>query len=210
MIVLGITGGIGSGKTTASEYLEGKGFPRIDVDEIGRELTADGQPVLEIIRDRFGCVNEGGNSGNGLVLDRRALAGVIFNDDDKLAEFNEIIHTRMIRQMDRDIADYREIEAKSLNSCTEEFRAVLLDAPLLFEANIEDRCDKIILITADMETRIRRVAARDGANEKDIRARIASQMSDEEKAKLSDFVVDNSGKPCEMFRQLDEIAASLK
>ena len=87
---------------------------------------------------------------------------------------------------------------------------MLLDAPLLFEANIEDRCDKIILITADMEPRIRRVAARDGADEKDIRARIASQMSDEEKAKLSDFVVDNSGEPCEMFRQLDEIAASLK
>ena len=187
-------------------------MPRIDVDEIGRELTGDGEPLLEVIRERFGCVIEKTPEGETgpqagakpvLSLDRKALAELIFGDSRKLEEYNGIIHGKMIEIIDERIAGFREIEEMTKSPCTEGFRAVLLDAPLLFEAGIENRCDRVILITAGEDIRVRRVAARDGAREEDVRARIASQMSDDEKAARSDFVVDNSGSSGERYLRLD-------
>ena len=195
MIVIGITGGIGTGKTTASDYLEEKGFAVIDADQIGRELTADGQPILAEIRDRFGCVTDGGAEGNGLVLDRKAMADLVFNNKEIKEEYDQLIHAEIIEQIDRDIEELSKTDAKG----------ILLDAPLLFEANINDRCDVVILITADMDERIGRVSLRDDADEEDIQDRINNQFSDDEKARSSDFIVDNSGEPEDMYRQLDDI-----
>ena len=195
MIVIGITGGIGTGKTTASDYLEEQGFAVIDADQIGRELTADGQPILAEIRDRFGCVTDGGAEGNGLVLDRKAMADLVFNNKEIKEEYDQLIHAEIIEQIDRDIEELSKTDAKG----------ILLDAPLLFEANINDRCDVVILITADMDERIGRVSLRDDADEEDIQDRINNQFSDDEKARSSDFIVDNSGEPEDMYRQLDDI-----
>lgn len=195
MIVIGITGGIGTGKTTASDYLEEQGFAVIDADQIGRELTADGQPILAEIRDRFGCVTDGGAEGNGLVLDRKAMADLVFNNKEIKEEYDQLIHAEIIEQIDRDIEELSKTDVKG----------ILLDAPLLFEANINDRCDVVILITADMDERIGRVSLRDDADEEDIQDRINNQFSDDEKARSSDFIVDNSGEPEDMYRQLDDI-----
>ena len=195
MIVIGITGGIGTGKTTASDYLEEKGFAVIDADQIGRELTADGQPILETIRDQFGCVSEGGTAGNGLVLDRKAMADLVFNNKEIKEEYDQLIHAEIIEEIDRKIEELSKTDAKG----------ILLDAPLLFEANINDRCDVVILITADMDERIGRVSLRDDADEEDIQDRINNQYSDDEKARSSDFIVDNSGEPEDMYCQLDDI-----
>lgn len=195
MIVIGITGGIGTGKTTASDYLEEQGFAVIDADQIGRELTADGQPILAEIRDRFGCVTDGGAEGNGLVLDRKAMADLVFNNKEIKEEYDQLIHAEIIEEIDREIEELSKTDVKG----------ILLDAPLLFEANINDRCDVVILITADMDERIGRVSLRDDADEEDIQDRINNQFSDDEKARSSDFIVDNSGEPEDMYRQLDDI-----
>ena len=195
MIVIGITGGIGTGKTTASDYLEEQGFAVIDADQIGRELTADGQPILAEIRDRFGCVEDGGTEGNGLVLDRKAMADLVFNNKEIKEEYDHLIHAEIIEEIDQKIEELSKTDAKG----------ILLDAPLLFEANINDRCDVVILITADMDERIGRVSLRDDADEEDIQDRINNQFSDDEKARSSDFIVDNSGEPEDMYRQLDDI-----
>lgn len=195
MMVIGITGGIGTGKSTASEYLQDKGFALIDADQIGRDLTADGQPLLELIRDQFGCVAEGGTAGNGLVLDRKAMADLVFNNAEIKEAYDQLVHREIIDEIDRRVEELSETDAKG----------ILLDAPLLFEANINDRCDVVILITADMDERIGRVSLRDDADEDEIQDRINNQMSDEEKARSSDFIVDNSGEPEDMFRQLDDI-----
>ena len=195
MIVIGITGGIGTGKTTASDYLEEQGFAVIDADQIGRELTADGQPILAEIRDRFGCVTDGGAEGNGLVLDRKAIAELVFNNKEIKEEYDQLIHAEIIEEIDQKIEELSKTDAKG----------ILLDAPLLFEANINDRCDVVILITADMDERIGRVSLRDDADEEDIQDRINNQLSDDEKARSSDFIVDNSGEPEDMYRQLDDI-----
>ena len=199
MIVIGITGGIGTGKSTAADYLVEKGFALIDADQIGRDLTAEGQPLLEKIEAMFGCVSHDGSVGNGLVLDRKAMADLVFNDNEIRQRYDRLVHAEIIAQIDSRIARLRETDA----------RGILLDAPLLFEAKIDDRCDAVILVTADLDIRISRVILRDGADEEKVRDRISSQMSDAEKAQRADFVVDNSGKPEEMFRQLDEIISYL-
>ena len=195
MMVIGITGGIGTGKSTASRYLVEKGFAVIDADQIGRNLTADGQPLLEKIDELFGCVSHDGTVGNGLVLNRRAMADKVFNDSDVKERYDELVHSEIIAIIDEQIDELKRTDA----------RGILLDAPLLFEANINDRCDVVILITADMDKRIDRVSQRDDTDEEEIRDRIDNQMSDEEKEEFSDFVVDNSGEPEEMFEQLDDI-----
>ena len=195
MIVIGITGGIGTGKSTAAEYLIEKGFALIDADQIGRDLTAEGAPILEKIEELFGCVSHDGEKGNGLVLDRKAMADKVFGDSEVKEQFDQLMHKEIIAVIDREIADIKKTDA----------RGILLDAPLLFEANINDRCDVVILITADMDERIDRVSLRDDADEEDIIDRINNQMSDEEKVRYADFVVDNSGEPEDMFAQLDDI-----
>ena len=195
MMVIGITGGIGSGKSTASEYLIDQGFVSIDADQIGRDLTAEGQPLLEKIGERFGCVSQTGTIGNGLVLDRKAMADLVFGDSKVKKQFDELVHGEIIAVIDAKIAELSKTDA----------RGILLDAPLLFEAHIDDRCDKVILVTADIDKRIERVCMRDGSEPDAIRARISNQMSDEEKAERSDFVVDNSGGLEDLYRQLDHV-----
>ena len=195
MMVIGITGGIGFGKSTAAEYLLDQGFVSIDADQIGRDLTAEGQPLLEIIEEQFGCVSHEGTAGNGLVLDRKAMAKLVFRDSDIKEQYDELVQGEIIAVIDAEIERLSKTDA----------RGILIDAPLLFEANINDRCDVVILITADMDERIDRVSERDDADEEEIRDRISNQMSDEAKAEFSDFVVDNSGEPEDMFRQLDDI-----
>ena len=198
-MVIGITGGIGTGKTTATEYLISKGFAHVDADQIGRDLTADGQPILEIIGREFGCVNKSCVFGNGLVLDRKALADVVFKNEENRERFDEIIHTEMKVIIDKQIAEFKGAVTAGA------FRGILLDAPLLFESEINDRCDVVILITANMDERIERVIYRDDTDEEAVRDRIDNQMNDDEKAKPADFVIDNSGEPEDMFAELDNI-----
>ena len=142
--------------------------------------------------------------GNRLVLNRKALADVVFRDKKKRELFDEIIHTEMKKVLDLQIAYFKE-RAKA----GDPIRGILLDAPLLFEAEINDRCDVVILITADIDERIRRVVNRDDTDMESVRDRIDNQMSDEKKAQFSDFVIDNSGNPEEMFSEIDNILEHL-
>lgn len=196
MIVIGLTGGIGTGKTTAAEYLRAQGFAHVDADQIGREFTKDGQPMLKKIQEQFGCVDRSSSEGNGLTLNRKALAGVVFKDPEKKEQFDSLIHGEMKTEIDRQIANYRE---------QKNIRGIILDAPLMFETGINDRCDVVMLITADKDVRIGRVVERDETTEEAVEDRIKSQMSDEEKEKFSDFVIDNSGEPEDMYAQIEDV-----
>lgn len=196
MIVIGLTGGIGTGKTTAAEYLRAQGFAHVDADQIGRELTKDGQPMLKKIQEQFGCVDRSSSEGNGLTLNRKALAGAVFKDPEKKEQFDSLIHGEMKTEIDRQIANYRE---------QKNIRGIILDAPLMFETGINDRCDVVMLITADKDVRIGRVVERDETTEEAVEDRIKSQMSDEEKEKFSDFIIDNSGEPEDMYAQIEDV-----
>lgn len=197
--VVGLTGGIGTGKSTAAEYLKKKGFAHIDADQIGRDITADGSPMLPVLNSIFGPEGEFGVEGFEILredgsLDRKALASIVFTDMDRKLKLDEVMFKAIIAETERLVTVYSKDEPVG----------ILIDAPLLFEAGIDKKCDLIILIVADMDVRIHRVCARDGATEQEVRNRINSQMSDEEKAARSHIIIDNSGSLEKLEEQLDE------
>lgn len=186
--VVGLTGGIGTGKSTAADYLKEKGFAHIDADQIGRNITADGSPMLSVLDDVFGPKGEYGREGFDILrgdgsLDRKSLAELVFSDMSRKQKLDEIMFKAIIAEVDRQVEAAYAVEPVG----------IMIDAPLLFEAGLDDRCDLIILMVADLDTRVHRVCMRDGATEQEVISRINSQMSDEEKKLRSDIIIDNSG-----------------
>ena len=186
--VVGLTGGIGTGKSTAAEYLKDKGFAHIDADQIGRDITADGSPMLPVLDGIFGPGGDYGVEGIDIIredgsLDRKALASIVFTDMERKLKLDEVMFKAIIAETERLIDVY----------AAEGPVGILIDAPLLFEAGLDKKCDIVLLIVADIDVRIHRVCARDGATEQEVRNRINSQMSDEEKKLRSDVIIDNSG-----------------
>ena len=197
--VVGLTGGIGTGKSTAAEYLKKKGFAHIDADQIGRDITADGSPMLPVLDSIFGPTGEYGVEGFDILredgsLDRKALASIVFTDMNKKLKLDEVMFKAIIAETKRLVEVYSQDDPVG----------ILIDAPLLFEAGLDKECDLVLLIVADMDVRIHRVCARDGATEQEVRNRINSQMSDEEKISRSHVVVDNSGNLKELEKKLEE------
>jgi len=197
--VVGLTGGIGTGKSTAAEYLKKKGFAHIDADQIGRDITADGSPMLPVLDGIFGPTGEYGVEGFDILredgsLDRKALASIVFTDMKKKLKLDKVMFKAIIAETKRLVEVYSQDDPVG----------ILIDAPLLFEAGLDKECDLVLLIVADMDVRIHRVCARDGATEQEVKNRINSQMSDEEKISRSHVVVDNSGNLKELEKQLEE------
>lgn len=176
-IIIGLTGGIGSGKSETARHLVSLGVVHVDADAISRSLTAPGGEALEPIREVFG---DGVFMADG-TLDRRALGELVFNDVAARHALEGIIHPRVQRATMEAVDRAREEGAD----------AVLLDVPLLFETGMDALCDVNWLITADREKRIERVMARDGLTREAVEARINSQMSDEEKAARATKVINN-------------------
>lgn len=196
--VVGLTGGIGTGKSTAAEYLKANGFAHIDADQIGRDITADGSPMLEVLNSVFGPSGDYGVEGVDILradgsLDRKALASIVFTDMNKKKKLDEVMFKAIIAETDRLLDELSN----------EDHIGILIDAPLLFEAGLDNRCDIVMLIVADMDIRIHRVCTRDGATEEEVRNRINSQMSDEERKIRSDVIIDNSGDLEGLKKQLE-------
>lgn len=196
MLILGLTGGIGTGKSTAAQYFINQGFAHIDADQIGRDMTADGMPMVDRLGELFGpeiLVQPG-------VLDRKVMADLVFQNEDIRATFNKLMHTAIIDEIKNRIDEVWQEDAGQGTT-----PGILIDAPLLFEAGVDRLCNRTILITADLELRIRRVCERDGVTEDKVRQRIASQMDDDAKRRLADYVIENDGTVEELYRKLDEI-----
>ena len=191
--IVGLTGGIGTGKSTAAEYLVAKGMAHIDADAISREITekrpGEDNPVLEKIGQAFAPAPVLREDGS---LDRKAMAGLVFHDPARKKQLEDILFGEIRAEIRRRIASAEE-------------DMVLLDVPLLFETGLDSFCDSVILITADRDTRILRVTKRDGCAPEDVEARIRNQMPDAEKAARADAVVDNSGSLEDLYRRLDAV-----
>lgn len=253
--VIGLTGGIGTGKSTAAEYLvygrisvpdemadepfeesagkpsdvtagessyepadsrgeshsdssanlpenDGLRFAHVDADAISRQITekrpGERNPVLEEIGRAFDAARHPRVLRKDGSLDRKVMADIVFHDSAKKKLLEEIMFREIIAEI------HRQIDAAK-----EEGRPVLLDVPLLFESGLDSLCDKVIVLTADEDVRVRRVTQRDGCSAEDVLARIRNQMPEEEKLARADFVVDNSGTPEDMIRQLDEILSGI-
>lgn len=192
MKVIGITGGIGAGKSTVSGYLASLGYPVFDADEVSRGLTADGSPVVDELAETFGeeiLVRKG-------VLSREKLAEIVFSDPDKNRKLMQIVTMKVREAGQKWISDYRK---------KEKYDIIILDIPLLFETGSEDLCDAVWFITADDKVRRRRVMARDGVTAEQVERRMRSQMPEKEKAERSDEIVDNSRGVEELHRTVDAL-----
>lgn len=175
--VLGLTGGSGSGKSTAAVILRERGAYIIDTDKIAREIVCPGEPAYKNIVLFFGTEVLNGDG----TLNRKMLAEIVFGDKEKLEKLNEITHSEIFKTVKKLIAEHKE-----------EF--IVIDAPLLFDCpKILELCDETAVVTADEETRIRRITARDGISRELAMKRIASQRPQEYLVSKADIVWENNG-----------------
>ncbi|HYI63172.1 MAG TPA: dephospho-CoA kinase [Acidimicrobiales bacterium] len=191
MILVGLTGGIGSGKSTVSSLLAARGATVIDADAITRELQAPGQPVLAAIAARFGpiVVAEDGS------LDRQALADLVFAPDgaEALADLNALVHPAVGAEI-----------ARRLEEAARGDDVVVLDVPLLVESGRDDLA-ALVVVDVDPEVAVARLVEQRGMREADARARMARQASREERRARADLVVDNSGDRAALEAQVEAL-----
>lgn len=176
MLVVGLTGGIGSGKSSVASRLVERGATLIDADAIVKELQQPGQPVLAAMVDRFG---DGILQPDG-TLDRQAVADVVFGDEEALKDLNRIVHPAVQAEMAARMAAAAGTDA-----------IVVMDIPLLTEKR--PGMGHVIVVDVPTDVAVERLVAHRGFSEADARARVANQISREERVALADFVIDNSG-----------------
>jgi len=221
MLVVGLTGGIGSGKSTVSTMLAAKGAVVVDADAITRELQQPGTPVFAAMVERFGA----GIVGTDGALDRPAVADIVFNDADALADLNAMVHPAVGAEIMRRMAELGESDA-----------IVVLDVPLMVES-MGKRSDgrrrqngavgggragestnaypvgDLLVVDVDPEVAVKRLVTQRGMREPDVRARMARQASREERVARADFVIHNDGSLDDLAPQVDaawEWIASLR
>ncbi|CAB4770719.1 unannotated protein [freshwater metagenome] len=193
MILVGLTGGIGSGKSTVSGLLQARGAVIIDADAIVREVQQPGSPVLAELAQKFGSdvLAEDGS------LDRQAVANIVFTDPDALKSLNAIVHPAVGREMNQ-----RMIAQRASSN------VVVLDIPLLTE-NPREGLQGRIVVDIPVELQVQRLTSFRGFDEADARARISRQATRQERLDKADFVVDNSGGLEDLIPQIDLLWAWL-
>jgi dephospho-CoA kinase len=194
-MILGVTGGIASGKSTVTRMLRELGAAVVSADELAREAVRSGSATLRRLVERFGS---GILLADG-TLDRKSLAARIFADPQAREALNRITHPAIAA-----------LAAERLRELTRRGeRLIVYEAPLLFEAGADKRVDAVLVVRLDERLQLGRLMARDGLDEAQARARIAAQMPQGEKVARADYVVDNSGTPEQTARQVRELYTRL-
>ena len=186
MLRIGLTGGIGSGKSTVSALLAARGAVVVDADRIAREVLEPGTPGLAAVVDAFGS---GVLAADGS-LDRAALAAVVFADRDARRRLDGIVHP-LVRARATELAGAAPPDA-----------VVVHDVPLLVETGQASSYDLVLVVEADEETRVARLVQR-GLTAEDARARMAAQATDDQRRAVADVVLDNSGTQEQLAEQVD-------
>ena len=179
MMVIGLTGGIASGKTTVSSLLRELGADIIDADKIAREIVEPGQNTLKEIISEFGLdiLNDDG------ALNRKALGNIVFNNSGRLKILNEITHPQIKKVVNERLGFIIRNNKDSL---------IIIDAAVLLECGMDKLVDEVWLVYVDYDTQLKRLMLRDNLNEHEAKVRIESQMSVEEKMKHSNKIIDNT------------------
>jgi len=171
--VIGLTGGIGSGKTTIANYFNKMGIPVYIADD-GAKRVMQSQEILDDVKSTFGT-----NIFEGEVLDRAKLAEIVFNDKEQLAKLNAIVHPAVKRDFELWMQRYKNYDY------------VIYEAAILFESGRYKECDVIITVAAPEEVRIERVIERDKTTKQQVLSRMKMQWNDENRISKSDFVINN-------------------
>jgi dephospho-CoA kinase len=194
VLLVGLTGGIGSGKSSVSAGLAERGAVIVDADAITRELQEPGTDVFDAMVDRFGA---GIVAADG-TLDRPAVADIVFNDGEALADLNGIVHPAVGAEI------ARRLEAEVATD-----HLVILDVPLLVESGRDDLVG-LIVVDTDPDVAVGRLVEQRGFREQDARARMSRQASREERVARADFVINNDGDRDQLEACVDECWAWLK
>lgn len=196
MLVVGLTGGIASGKSTVSSMLRQAGAPVICLDELAHEVVTPGRPAFEDIRRAFGnaVLTEHGD------LDRAVLGSLVFTDSAKRKTLESIVHPRVREEVERRIG---ELESQG-------HALVVVDVPLLYEVGWDGSFDVTVVVYVPRQVQETRLATRDNISLDEIRARIGAQLPIEEKKKKAHFVVDNAGSLDSTYAQVVSLLTELK
>ncbi|QXM05733.1 dephospho-CoA kinase [Crassaminicella indica] len=191
MKVIGLTGGIASGKSTASNILKEFKIPVIDADIIAREIVMPGKAALNEIKAVFGekVITEDGH------LNRKELGKIVFSDEEKLKKLNDITHKRIIKEIINRINIYGKMNT---------YPVIIIDAPLLIEQHMEELVDEVWLVTASKAVQLNRLMNRDKISVEDALKRMKTQMSTEEKKKYADVILDNNKDINHLKRQIEK------
>lgn len=180
MLLIGLTGGIASGKTTVAGMLGRQGAVVLDADQIAREVVSPGRPAWREITARFG---DAVIAADGSV-DRARLGELVFNDPSLLRELNAIVHPRVGQELASRTDEIRRRQPEAV---------LIYDVPLLIEAGMQNAVDLVLLVYVSPDVQLKRLRERDGFSEEEALARIGSQMPLDDKRKYADAVIDNSG-----------------
>jgi dephospho-CoA kinase len=195
MLLVGLTGGIGSGKSTVARLLEDRGAVVFDADLLAREAVAPGTPGHDAVVERFGAnvLAPGGE------LDREALAAIVFADPAARRDLEAIVHPEVRRLFAEGCEHHRGTDA-----------VVVFGAPLLVETGMHSAFDMLIVVSASLETQIERLLHDRGMSEDQARARIAAQAPLGEKVAVADIVIENEGTLDDLERRVDEVWSVLR
>jgi dephospho-CoA kinase len=195
MLWVGLTGGLGTGKSTVAGILRRKGHIVIDADEMAHLALRPGQETLAKVVQRF---------GTGLVapdgsLDRRALGRIVFSEKTALADLEAIVHPA-VKKLTLERRRQAEAEGRKI---------AFYDVPLLFEKSMQNDFAKVVVVTADRETQIDRAIRRDGLTRYEVERRLGNQLPLDEKVKRADFVIVNNGDLPELEEKIDQMLKAL-
>lgn len=188
--VIGLTGGIASGKSTVSELLTAFGFKVVDADTAARDAVAKGTPGIEKVREVFGdeAIDENGE------MDRKYMGQLVFNNPGERIKLNEIVHPIV-----------REIMEQKKQQFLNEGHNVIMDIPLLFENELQDTVDEVWLVYTSESIQIDRLMERNDLTQEEAKARVYSQISIDKKSRMADHVIDNLGDKLELKQNLERL-----
>ena len=182
-MIIGLTGGIGTGKSTVSRKLRERGYPVIDLDVISREVIEYPEVINELVRN-FGIeILESQNNISGKKsISRNKLRQTVFKEEKKVSVLNSIMHPPIVEEMRRQVENFKK-----------NYKTVFVEVQLLFEAKLEKEFDLTVLVYADKKTQLERVLKRDGRKEEEVQQIINAQMDMTEKRRLSNYIIANNG-----------------
>ena len=182
-MIIGLTGGIGTGKSTVSKKLRERGYPVIDLDVVSREVIEYPEVVDELVRNFGSEILENQNNISGKKsISRDKLRQTVFKEEKKVSVLNSIMHPPIVEEMRRRVEELKK-----------SYKTVFVEVQLLFEAKLEKEFDITVLVYADKKTQLERVLKRDGRSEGEVQQIINAQMDMTEKRKLSNYIIENNG-----------------
>ena len=195
MLLVGLTGGIGSGKSTVGRMLQQRGAILFDADVLARDAVAPGTPGHEAVLDRFGARTLDVDGS----VDRTALAALVFTDPQARRDLEAIVHPEVFRLLAERIDPYRSTN-----------QVVVFDAPLIVETGFHEACDVVILVSAPEATRIQRLMLYRGMLHADAEARLASQASEAERERIAHITIRNEGGLEDLEREVEAVWEDLR